>query len=132
MDHIGIAVIELNSAIKQYCEDFGANLELREEVKEQGVEVAFVKHSNTTIELLAPICATSSLQKFLDRKGPGLHHICYKVADIKKELKQLESQGYQIIDKEPRKGAHNTLISFIHPKSVGGVLVELCQKISGT
>jgi methylmalonyl-CoA/ethylmalonyl-CoA epimerase len=127
IDHIGIAVEQLDAELRRYTEDFGGKLLSRETVTEQKVEIVFISFHNSKIELLAPTSKESTIRKFLDKNGPGLHHICYRVSDIKAELKRLESLGYQLIDKTPRHGAHNSKIAFIHPKSCGGVLIELCE-----
>jgi methylmalonyl-CoA/ethylmalonyl-CoA epimerase len=127
LDHIGIAVLDLEKSIKRYQSDFGLQLELRESLPEQKIDLAFLKLENTSIELLAAADEGSTISKFLQKRGEGLHHVCYKVQDIRKEIQVLTSKGYQLIDKEPRKGARNTLIVFIHPGNTGGVLTELCQ-----
>lgn len=127
LDHIGIAVENLEKGISYYRDAFGAELDYREVVPAQKVEVAFLKYPGTRIELLAATDNSSTLSKFLSTRGPGLHHICFRTSDIKGELKRLAQSGHTLIDKEPRKGAHNSLIAFVHPKSAGGVLIELCQ-----
>lgn len=128
IDHIGIAVTSLEQSIESYKRNFGFSLDLRESVPTQKVEVAFLRLPNTLIELLMPTAEDSTLAKFLKTRGPGLHHICYLVPDIRAELKRLAGLGLQLIDKEPRPGAHNSLIAFIHPKSTDGVLTELCER----
>ena len=127
LDHVGIAVENLDLAIADYLSKFGFKLELREKVASQKVELAFLKLDNTKIELLTPTSPESTLRKFLDTRGPGLHHICYEVDDIVAELKRFKDLGLKLIDETPRAGAHNTLIAFLHPKSTAGVLTELCQ-----
>lgn len=127
LHHIGIAVKDLESSIAFYRKTFGFEVGLREKIESQGVELAFLKLPNTMLELLTPTSTSSKLQSFLDARGEGLHHICYQVPDIKAELTRLSALGCQLIDKQPRPGAHHSLIAFIHPKSMGGVLVELCQ-----
>lgn len=127
IDHIGIAVLDLEAAIAEYGKSFGLAVELREDIPTQGVRLAFLKTHLARIELLAPTSESSALKKFLDARGPGLHHICYRVDDIRTELAALEAKGLKLIDKIPRHGAKNTEIAFIHPKSCGGVLTELCQ-----
>ncbi len=128
LDHIGIAVQNLDEGIALYQRSFGLKLDLREPVPTQNVEVAFLKLENTLIELLAPTSPASTLQKFLQTRGPGLHHLCYRVSNIREELKRLIALGYSAIDKEPRPGAHNSMIAFLHPKDFGGVLTELCER----
>ena len=127
LDHIGIAVPNIDDAIKEYQSKFGFVVDSREKLSSQQVEVCFLALANTKIELLAPLSPNSKLQKFLDSRGPGLHHLCYQVSDIKAELARLKSEGLKLIDEVPRPGAHHTQIAFIHPGSCGGVLTELCQ-----
>ena len=127
LDHIGIAVQNLEESIQFYLKNFGLALDLREEVPSQQVEVAFLNLANTKIELLSPLSETSTLASFLAKRGPGMHHLCYETHDINAELARLRSLNFTLIDQTPRPGAHNTLIAFIHPKSCQGVLTELCQ-----
>ena len=127
LDHIGIAVTDLDSSLRQYTRDFGFTVKHREIVSSQQVEIVFLELANTMIELLAATAKESPIQKFLDKRGAGLHHVCYRVDDIKGELERFEKLGYRLIDSTPRPGAHNTMIAFIHPTAVGGVLTELCQ-----
>lgn len=127
LDHIGYAVTNLDESIAFYRDTFGFELESREEIASQQVEVAFLTLRNTKIELLAPTAETSTLSKFLSKRGPGIHHVCYRVADIEKSLAELKAKGIELIDQVPRPGAHNTQIAFLHPKSTEGVLTELCQ-----
>ncbi len=127
LDHIGIATQNIDEAITEYGRVFGYTVGFREVVASQNTEIAFLTLSNTKIELLAPHNGQGPIRKFLDNKGPGLHHLCYRVDDIEAELARLDSIGYQLIDAKPRPGAHNTLIAFVHPKSFGGVLTELCE-----
>lgn len=126
-DHIGIAVRNLGSAIAFYENSFNLKCVLREKIESQGVEVAFIELPNTKIELLAPLSSPSKLTTFLEKRGEGLHHVCYRVSDIVAELSRLAALGFELLDKTPRKGAHNSQIAFIHPKSCQGVLTELCQ-----
>lgn len=127
LHHIGIAVVDLEASIAAYEKNFGFKLDLRETLDSQQVELAFVKLENTMIELLMPISERSTLSKFLKNRGPGLHHICYQVDNIRSEIQRLTGLGFEFIDQSPRPGAHNSLIAFIHPKSTGGVLTELCE-----
>lgn len=127
IDHIGIAVRDLAEEIANYENNFGFKLETQETLENIGIQLAFLKTSTTDIELLAPMSESSTISKFLNTRGPGLHHICYKVTDIRAELEKYSSLGYQLIDQVPRPGARNTEIAFIHPKSMGGVLTELCE-----
>jgi methylmalonyl-CoA/ethylmalonyl-CoA epimerase len=127
LDHVGIAVSNLEESIRNYKDNFGFELVLRERVESQQTEIAFLKLSNTLLELLAPINGEGAVARFLQKRGPGMHHVCYKVDNIEQELARLEARGCQLIDRVPRPGAHNTAIAFIHPSSMGGVLTELCE-----
>lgn len=127
LDHIGIAVPELEPAIENYQKAFGYTLELREHIPNQQVDLAFLTLENTKIELLAPSSPSSTLTKFLENRGQGLHHLCYEVSNIELELSRFEKLGYTLIDKVPRPGAHGTKIAFLHPRHFNGVLTELCQ-----
>ena len=131
VDHIGIAVHSLSQAIEHYAASAGATVTLRETLESQGVELAFLSTGGCKLELLAPLRTDSTLGKFLASRGPGLHHICYRVPNIEAELARLSAQGYQLIDATPRPGAAGTRIAFISPKSCLGVLTELCE-YSGT
>ena len=127
LDHIGIAVSDLDKSIQQYVSDFGCTLKSREKIPSQKVEAVFLSGPTTMIELLVPTEKGSTLSKFIEKRGTGLHHLCYRVNDIEGELKRFGQLGYRLIDSAPRSGAHGTKISFLHPKSVDGVLIELCQ-----
>lgn len=126
--HIGIAVNKLDEAVKVY-ETFLKDLELEyEDVASQKVKVAVIPLGDSRIELLEPTADDSPIAQFMLKKGPGIHHICIEVNDVKESLAALEEKGYRLIDKEPRDGAMGMRIAFVHPKSTGGVLMELCQK----
>jgi methylmalonyl-CoA epimerase len=128
LDHVGIAVADLEQALTLYSRTAGTSVTLRETLPAQGVELAFLNTGAAKIELLAPLNQTCTLARFLDKRGPGLHHVCYAVSDIRSELVRLSSeQGCALIDSEPRHGAGGTLIAFINPSSFDGVLTELCQ-----
>ena len=128
LDHVGIAVRDLEQAITLYTRAAGTSVTLREKLPTQGVELAFLNTGAAKIELLAPLNQTCTLARFLEKRGPGLHHVCYEVPDIRTELTRLSSEvGCTLIDSEPRHGAGGTLIAFISPKSFDGVLTELCQ-----
>lgn len=127
VDHIGIAVTDLEAAIAVYASTAGTTITLRERLPEQGVELAFLNTEGSKLELLAPLNATSTLAKFIAKRGPGLHHVCYRVPDIKAELARLAAAGLQLIDHTPRHGAGGTKIAFISPASFLGVLTELCE-----
>jgi methylmalonyl-CoA epimerase len=128
IDHVGLAVHDLDQAITFYLELGGSSVILREKVEAQGVELAFIDQGETTLELMSPLRMDSALGRFLDRRGPGLHHICYRVNDIVSELERLSKLGLRLIDQHPRPGAGASLIAFIHPSSCFGSLIELCEK----
>jgi methylmalonyl-CoA epimerase len=127
VDHIGIAVTDLEAAIAFYASAAHTTVTLRESLAQQGVELAFLNTGGTKLELLAPLNTTSTLSKFIAKHGPGLHHVCYRVADIHGELARLAAMGLQLIDHAPRHGAGGTRIAFISPSSFLGVLTELCE-----
>lgn len=127
LDHVGIAVESLDEALPVYEPLVGATGNGRERVESQGVEVIFVGSSPGRLELLAPTRPDSPVARFLERRGPGLHHVCYRVPDIATALREHEQAGYELIDSEPRSGAHGHRVAFLHPRSTGGVLVELLQ-----
>jgi len=127
INHIGIAVKNLENAIPFYRDQLGMAFEGTEEVSEQRVRVAFLRVGESRIELLEPTSTDSPVAKFLEKNGEGIHHLAYEVADIEQSLKELEAQGVRLVDKEPRNGAHGSRIAFLHPKASGGVLTEICQ-----
>jgi methylmalonyl-CoA/ethylmalonyl-CoA epimerase len=127
LDHVGIAVASLDEALSRWEGIIGSSGYGREVVDSQGVEVIFVGHGAGRVELLSPTRADSPVARFLERRGPGTHHLCYRVPDIAAALAELEGQGYQLIDREARAGAHGHRVAFLHPKSAGGVLVELLE-----
>ena len=128
IEHIGIAVKNLEESIKFYESVLGLKCYSIEEVKDQKVRTAFFKIGQTKIELLESTEADGPIAKFIEKKGEGIHHIAYAVNNLKEALKEAESKGIQLIDKESRKGAEGLNIVFIHPKSANGVLIELCEK----
>ncbi|MBI5730587.1 MAG: methylmalonyl-CoA epimerase [Ignavibacteriales bacterium] len=127
IEHIGIAVKNLEESIKFYESVLGLKCYSIKEVKDQKVRTAFFKIGQTKIELLASTEPDGPIAKFIEKKGEGIHHIAYAVSNLKEALKEAESKGIQLIDKEPRKGAEDFQISFLHPKSTNGVLIELCE-----
>jgi methylmalonyl-CoA epimerase len=131
IDHIGIAVHNIEASIAFYSSMANTSVTLRERLEERGVELAFLNNGQTKIELLAPLNQESKIATFLKKRGPGIHHICYRVCSIKAELQRLSSAGYTLIDSEPRPGAHGTIIAFISPESCEGVLTELCEYVTG-
>jgi len=127
IDHIGIAVKDLDRALRFYRDQLGLELKEIEEVDEQKVKVAFVPVSESNLELLEPTDSSGPVGKFLAKKGEGFHHISFRVSDLEGKLKQLQEQGVELIDTEPRYGAGGAKIAFIHPRSTGGILIELCE-----
>ncbi len=131
IDHIAIAVHDINEAAKFYTNILKLDLSGVEVVTEQKTKVGFFKIGESNIELVQPTSEDSPLVKFLETKGPGIHHICLEVDDIERDVEELMKRGARMIDEKPRAGAHNTKVAFIHPKSSGGVLIELNQLSEG-
>jgi len=127
INHIGIAVKSLDDTIPFYRDSLGMALAGIEEVAEQKVRVAMLQVGESMIELLEPTSPESPVAKFIEKNGSGIHHIAYEVDDIEKAIARLLGDGARMIDEKPRHGVHGTRIAFIHPKSSGGVLTELCQ-----
>jgi methylmalonyl-CoA epimerase len=128
IDHIGVAVENLNEAMRLYRESLGLEIEETEEVKEQRVKVAFIPVGESRIELIESTDPNGLIAKFIERKGEGIHHIALEVDHIEDALQKLKEKGVQLIDEKPRIGAHRMKIAFLHPKSTKGVLLELCEK----
>ena len=129
IEHIGIAVNSLEEGEKMYEALLGVPSYKRETVESEKVVTSFFRQGPNKIELLAPIGEDGPISKFLAKKGPGIHHIAYAVTDIKSEMKRLSEEGFTLLNAEPKKGADNKWVCFVHPKTAGGVLVELCQEI---
>lgn len=127
INHIGIAVKSLEEQIPFYHDILNLKFEGTEEVPDQKVKVAMFQVGEVRIELLEPTSEKSPIARFIDKKGQGMHHIAYESDDIEKEIEQAAGKGIKMIDKEPRDGAHNTKIAFMHPRSTGKVLTEICQ-----
>ncbi len=127
IDHTAIAVADLDASIAFYAEVMGMTLTRREELLSQGVEVALFNVGDSHVELLAPLGPETAVGRFLQKRGPGLHHIAYRVDDIDTELAVLAASGVRLIDERPRIGLDGSRIAFIHPASTGGVLTELVQ-----
>jgi methylmalonyl-CoA/ethylmalonyl-CoA epimerase len=127
IDHTGVAVDDLDAAIKLYGEVLGMPLVHRETVAEQGVEAVLLDVGDGHVELLSPLGEDTPVGKFLARKGPGLHHVAYAVEDIEATLEQLSAAGVELIDAKPRVGIRGSLVAFLHPRSTGGVLTEIVQ-----
>lgn len=126
LDHIGIAVRSLDEGIAFY-EALGMTVSGTDEVPEQGVKVAFLPVGDTRLELLEPTGPHSPIAKHLEKRGPGVHHLCVQVADIEAAMRGIAEAGYQLLSNEPQPGAHGSRVCFVHPKSTGGVLLELSQ-----
>jgi len=127
IEHIGIAVKNLEESIKYYEDILGLKCYGIEEVKDQKVKTAFFKVGQTKIELLETTDPEGPIGKFIDKKGEGIHHIAFATDNLSEALKEVEEKGIQLIDKSPRKGAEGLNIAFLHPKSTGSVLTELCE-----
>jgi methylmalonyl-CoA/ethylmalonyl-CoA epimerase len=128
IEHIGIAVKNLDESIKYYEDVLGLKCYEIEEVKDQKVKTAFFKIGDTKIELLESTDPEGPIGKYIEKKGEGIHHIAFAVDGIKDALKEAEDKGVRLIDEEPRKGAEGLNIAFLHPKSTHGVLTELCEE----
>jgi len=129
IEHIGIAVANLEEATLIYERLFGAPAYKEEEVASEGVKTAFFKNGPNKIELLEAINPESPLAKFIIKKGEGIHHIAFEVEDIESEISRLKEEGFIVLNEIPKKGADNKWVVFLHPKSTNGVLIELCQEI---
>jgi methylmalonyl-CoA/ethylmalonyl-CoA epimerase len=129
LDHIGIAVADIAAALAFYRDALGLEIEPAEDVASQRVRAHFIPAGEAALELLEATSADSPLAKYLEQRGPGLHHITLKVDDISAALAQLQARGVRLIDQAPRPGAHGSLVAFIHPASAHGVLVELKQVV---
>ncbi len=127
IDHIGIAVKNIDDVIGFYSEALGLENLGSEVVEDQGVRVVFLTIGESRFELLEPTNADSPVAKFIARRGEGIHHLCLEVEDINETLREMKQRGLQLIDAEPRMGAHNKQIAFVHPKASSGVLIELSQ-----
>jgi methylmalonyl-CoA epimerase len=126
--HLGVAVDDLDKALDTYRRLFGAELEHRATVPEQGVEAAAVLVGDSRVELLAPTGADTPVGKFLATRGPGMHHVAYEVDDVRQALSSLTSEGVELIDAAPREGLFGLQVAFIHPDSVHGVLAEVVSR----
>jgi methylmalonyl-CoA/ethylmalonyl-CoA epimerase len=127
LDHIAIAVTDLEAAIIRFLEDFGLEYKGRETVLAAKTETAFFPITGTQIELIHPLNGEGPVQKHLSKRGAGLHHICFETNDIEEDMRHLQAKGYRFLSESPQPGAHNTRVLFIHPKSTGGVLIELAE-----
>jgi methylmalonyl-CoA/ethylmalonyl-CoA epimerase len=125
--HVGIAVTDLDESIRLYRSALGAELVHRQVNEKEGLEAAFLRTGEGEIELMTPTRQESPVGKFLAKRGPGLHHVAYGVSDISEALEDARAAGCELIDNEPRVGMHGSLIAFVHPKSLSGVLTEFVQ-----
>ena len=128
IEHIALAVADLDDAISLYKDKWGLPLEHREIVEDQGVEEAMFKIGESYVQLLAPLSAETTVGKFIAKRGEGLHHIAYEVENISEALERLRSEGVELIDPQPRNGSRGTKVAFVHPKGNRGVLVELVEQ----
>jgi methylmalonyl-CoA/ethylmalonyl-CoA epimerase len=129
IEHIGIAVKDIEISNKLFQSLLGTPSYKEETVKSENVKTSFFQLGETKIELIASLDPEGVIAKFIEKKGEGIHHIAYEVKDIKAEMKRLKSEGFVLLSDEPKQGADNKLICFVHPKSTNGMLVELCQEI---
>jgi methylmalonyl-CoA/ethylmalonyl-CoA epimerase len=131
IDHIGVAVEEIEPALELYRDSFELTLAHREVVEEQGVEAVLLDVGENHVELLAPLGADTPVGRFLAKQGPGLHHVAYQVEDIDATLESLRQAGLQLIDQQPRTGIRGSRVAFMHPRATAGVLTEIVEPASG-
>jgi len=129
IEHIGIAVKDLETSNELFAKLFGATHYKTEEVESEGVKTSFFMNGPNKIELLEATNPDSPIAKFIEKKGEGIHHIAFDVEDIISEISRLKAEGFTILNETPKKGADNKLVAFLHPKTTNGVLIELCQEI---
>jgi methylmalonyl-CoA epimerase len=127
IDHIGVAVVDLDAAIAVHRDTYGMPLVHRETIDEQGVEAALLDVGDSHVELLAPLGEDTPVGKFLAKRGPGLHHVAYRVEDVAATLDDLRAAGVRLIDEQPRTGIRGSRVAFLHPSASGGVLTEMVQ-----
>lgn len=132
IDHIGVAVEDLDAAAAFYRDRLGMREQHRETVEEQGVHALLLEVGDSHVELIAPIGPESGVARFLERHGPGMHHVAYRTDDIDAALERLRAVGMRLIDDEPRAGIRGSRVAFVHPKSTGGVLTEVVEPAEGT
>ena len=128
IEHLGIAVRDIDASNEIFAKLFGEPHYKMEEVESEGVKTSFFKIGNNKIELLEATNENSPIAKFIERKGEGVHHVAFEVEDIYKEIERLKKEGFKVLNETPKIGADNKLIVFLHPKSTNGVLIELCQE----
>jgi len=127
IDHVGIAVSDLDAGIARYQELLGVAPSVRKRMEKDGIDAAMLDLGSTHVELIAPTGASSAISAFLEKRGEGMHHVAYRVDDIRAALDQLRRDGARLLDEEPRVGVMGQLVAFVHPKSFGGVLTELVE-----
>jgi len=132
IDHIGVAVQDIDAALALYRDALGMPLVHRETVPDQGVEAVLLDVGDGHVELLAPLGPDTAVGKFLERRGPGLHHVAYRVQSIEETLEALSAAGLRLIDERPRAGIRGSRVAFVHPASTGGVLIEIVQPAEGS
>jgi len=128
LDHVGIAVQDLDASVREYRRLLGVEPTHRERVEDQGVEEVLFAVGSSYIQLLGALGSETPVGRFLASRGPGVHHVAYRVDDVGAALEHLRAQGARLVDETPRPGSRNTLITFVHPQAMGGVLVELVQE----
>lgn len=131
IDHIGIAVEDLEATLAIYNEQFEMAIQYREVVEEQGVEAVLLEVGGGHIELLKPLGPDTPVGKFIEKRGPGMHHVAYRVDDVQAELDRLKAAGLELIDETPRIGIQGSTVAFVHPQSAGFVLTELVKSAAG-
>jgi methylmalonyl-CoA/ethylmalonyl-CoA epimerase len=131
IDHVGVAVEDIDATLALYQDALGMPLVHRETVTEQGVDAALLDVGDGHIELLQPLGPDTAVGKFLQNRGPGLHHVAYRVADVQDTLTKLQAAGLRLIDEQPRSGIRGSRVAFVHPSSTGGVLTEIVEPSHG-
>ena len=131
IDHVGVAVEQIESALELYRDSLELEVAHREVVEEQGVEAVLLDVGESHVELLAPLAPDTPVGKFLAKNGPGLHHVAYQVTDIEATLAKLKHAGLRLIDEQPRTGIRGSRVAFLHPRATGGVLTEIVQPAGG-
>ena len=131
INHIGVATADIQHALSVFSQGLGLPVAGSEHVPGDAVRVTFLPVGESRLELLEPVGEEGPVHKFLSNRGPGIHHICFEVDDLPGMMERLRAAGVELVDSEPRRGAHGTLVAFVHPKSANGVLVELVQTADG-
>ena len=128
IDHVAIAVRDLESAIAYYHDTYGVDVEHREVVESDGVEEALLKVADSYVQLLTPVRDDSPVARYLDKRGEGIHHVAYRVESCAEALERVKAQGHRVIDESPRPGSRGTTVAFVHPKTTFGTLIELVEE----